>query len=284
LSIRLMSEVWLTKLPLTEKMVLLVIADHASDDGTEAWPSQVTIGKKASISVRTVQRSVNSLVAKGYIWLQKGAGGSATCREDRRPHKYTINLSVLRGDVQTTRKPRGDFEGDDGATITPDTGRLSRPMNLPKEPSIEPPVVRTLRTEEGIIKANTPFDLFWKIYPLKVGKGAAKKAWDKALQEADQDSIINGALQYAQDPNRHPSYTAHPSTWLNAGRWADDPLPAREISPEEKKAQEVESARLKFERERKANEAWFAEQEEQRAKAVPMPESIKSLLRKRIPN
>ena len=65
MSIRLMSEVWLTKLPLTEKMVLLVIADHASDDDTEAWPSQATIAKKASISVRTVQRSVNSLVEQG---------------------------------------------------------------------------------------------------------------------------------------------------------------------------------------------------------------------------
>lgn len=279
-----MSEVWLTKLPLTEKMVLLVIADHASDDGTEAWPSQVTIGKKASISVRTVQRSVNSLVAKGYIWLQKGAGGSAACREDRRPHKYTINLSVLRGDVATTRKSRGDADDVDGATFTPDTGRLSRPMNLPIEPSKETPVTRTIRTEEGIAKANTPFDLFWKVYPLKVGKSAAKKAWDKAIQEADHDTIIIGAAQYAEDPNRHPSYTAHPSTWLNAGRWADEPLPPREISPEEKKAQEVESARLKFERERKANEAWFAEQEAQKQKAVPMPESIKSLIRKRVSN
>jgi hypothetical protein len=274
--------VWLTKLPLTEKMVLLVIADHASDDGTEAWPSQVTIGNKASVSVRTVQRSVNSLVAKGYIRLQKGAGGSANCREDRRPHKYTINLAVLRGDVQTTRKRRGDDSDVDGATFTPTTGRLSRPMNLPKEPSIEPPVTRTIRTDEGIIKANTPFDLFWKVYPLKVGKAAAKKAWDKAVESEDRDLIITGALRYAQDPNRHPSYTAHPATWLNAGRWADDPLPPREISVEEKRAQEVELARLKFERERKANEAWFAEQEAQRQKAVPMPESIKDLLRKRV--
>jgi DNA-binding transcriptional regulator YhcF (GntR family) len=267
LSIRLMSEVWLTKLPLTEKMVLLVIADHASDDGTEAWPSQVTIGNKASVSVRTVQRSVNSLVAKGFIHMAKGAGGSINCREDRRPHKYTINLAVLRGDAQTTRKQRVVSDDTDGATLTPTTGRLSRPMNLPNEPSKE-----------------TPFDLFWKSYPLKVGKGAARKAWDKAIEEVDPDSIIVGALQYARDPNRHPSYTAHPSTWLNAGRWADDPLPAREISAEEKKAQEVESARLKSERERRANEAWFAEQEAQRAKAVPMPESFKSLIRKRIPN
>lgn len=265
MSIRVMSEVWLTKLPLTEKMVLLVIADHASDDGTEAWPSQATIAKKASVSIRTVQRSINSLVTKGYLWMQKGAGGSATCRDDRRPHKYTINLATLRGDVETTRKPRGDFRDDNGATFTPTTGRLSRPMNLPIEPSKE-----------------TPFDLFWSVYPIKVGKTAAKKAWSKVIESEDPDLIIKGALQYAQDPNRHPSYTAHPSTWLNAGRWADEALPTREVSIEDKRAQEVESARLKFERERKASEAWFAEQESQRQISVPMPETLKDLLRKKV--
>jgi hypothetical protein len=281
LSIRVMSEVWLTKLPLTEKMVLLVIADHASDDGTEAWPSQATIAKKASVSIRTVQRAVNTLVEKGFVYMQKGAGGSATCREDRRPHKYTINLSVLRGDATTTRKSRGDADDLDGATITPSTGRLSRPMNLPSEPSLETPVVRTIRTEEGIIKANTPFDLFWKVYPLKVGKGAAKKAWDKAIQEIDYSAIIAGALNYAQDPNRHPSYTAHASTWLNAGRWADDPLPPREVSPDEKRSLEATEARLKAERDKADSQAWFAEQEALKRKAVPMPESIKKLVRQR---
>jgi len=265
LSIRVMSEVWLTKLPLTEKMVLLVIADHASDDGTEAWPSQATIAKKASVSIRTVQRSVNTLVDKGFVIMQKGAGGSATCREDRRPHKYTINLAVLRGDAETTRKRRGDAEDLDGATFAPDTGRLSRPMNLPIEPSKE-----------------TPFDLFWKVYPLKVGKAAAKKVFDKAMScGIDEQSIIEGAQRYAKDPNRHPSYTAHPSTWLNAGRWADDPLPQREVSPDEKKALEATAARLKAERDRADSQAWLAEIETQRAKAVPMPESLKRLVRQR---
>ena len=265
MSIRVMSEVWLTKLPLTEKMVLLVIADHASDDGTEAWPSQVTIAKKASVSIRTVQRAVNTLVDKGFIFMQKGAGGSVNCREDRRPHKYTINLAVLRGDAETTRKRRGDAEDLDGATLTPSTGRLSRPMNLPFEPSKE-----------------TPFDLFWKVYPLKVGKGAAKKAWEKAVTQEDQDNIITGALQYAQDPNRHPSYTAHPATWLNAGRWADDPLPQREISPDEKKALEATAARLKAEKDKADSEAWLAEVEAQKAKAVPMPESLRRLVRQKV--
>jgi DNA-binding transcriptional MocR family regulator len=124
-------------LPTVEKMVLLVIADHASDDGTEAWPSQATIAAKASISIRTVQRAVNSLVAAGYLWMEKGAGGSVNCREDRRPHRYTINIKRLRGDTESTREERGDIEADNGATLATPTGRLSRPMNHPNKPSNE---------------------------------------------------------------------------------------------------------------------------------------------------
>lgn len=262
MSIRIMAEVWRTELPTIEKMVLLVIADHASDDGTEAWPSQATIAAKASISVRTVQRSVNSLVSKGYLWMQKGAGGSATCREDRRPHRYTILLGKLRGDIVTTRADRGDTQADSGATITPSTGRLSRPMNHPNDPPNETPM----------------FDLFWDAYPIKAGKQAARKAWEKAIKNEKPDVIISGAERYAADPNRHPSFTAHAATWLNAGRWADAPLPERIKTVEEKRADELAISRAKDERERIERERWQAELQEQQSRSVPMPDNFKQLL------
>mgnify|MGYP003334953040 FL=1 len=242
-------------------MVLLVIADHASDDGTDAWPSQATIASKASISIRTVQRTVNTLVAKGYLWLQKGAGGSATCRDDRRPHRYTIVLAKLRGDTVTTRQERGDSESNNGATLATSTGRLSRPMNHPNEPSNE-----------------TPFDLFWSAYPIKVGKQAARKAWEKAIKVEKPEVIIEGAARYATDPNRHPSFTAHASTWLNAGRWADAPLPERIKTADEKKAEELAISRAKDEKARQELLDWQREMREAEARAVPMPENLKELL------
>ena len=74
---------------------------------------------------------------------------------------------------------------------------------------------------------NNYWDEFWKIYPLKVGKGAALKAFDKAIRRATPQEIIDGAKRYADDPNRNPGYTAHASTWLNADRWADPLLPPK---------------------------------------------------------
>ena len=251
-------------MPTVEKMVLLVIADHASDDGTEAWPSQATIAAKASISIRTVQRAVNSLVAAGYLWMEKGAGGSVNCREDRRPHRYTINIKRLRGDTESTREERGDIEADNGATLATPTGRLSRPMNHPNKPSNETP----------------EFDLFWKYYPIKVGKAAAQKAWVKVVKVEAADVIIAGAIRYADDPNRHPSFTAHAATWLNAHRWNDSALPPRVLTPEERREKELSDSRAKSEKDRLETLRWQQEIEEQKALAVPVPENLREILMK----
>ena len=272
MSIRLMSEVWRTDLPTVEKMVLLIIADHASDDGTEAWPSQATIAAKASISVRTVQRAVNSLVEAKYLWMAKGQGGSVNCREDRRPHKYTINIKRLRGDNVSSRDERVDFDDSNGATLAPSTGRQSRPMNHPNKPSNETP--------EVVIQGETEFDIFWKIYPLKVGKAAAKKAWEKAIKLEAPAAICAGAFKYAEDPNRHPSFTAHAATWLNAGRWADEALPARVLTTAAIREAELKISKAKTAREREEFLQWQAEQEKQKAIATPMPDSVKDLLQK----
>ena len=221
-------------------MVLLVIADHANDDGTEAWPSQATIAKKCSISVRTVQRCVNTLVKHKYIRLEKRAGGSADCREDRRPNRYSINLTRLRGDNMTGRQD----DANEVTTATP-TGRHSRPMNHPNKPSIEPSL----------------FDEFWKIYPRKVAKGGAQKAWLNAVKIAKPEDIIAGAKIYAKDKTRDPKFTAHPATWLNGQRWLDEP----QVEDKRQATPVVESY----------NPAIHGPNKD----AVPMPEAIKEFLK-----
>lgn len=71
------------------------------------------------------------------------------------------------------------------------------------------------------------FDQFWAAYPRREGKGAARKAWERAIRKADVPTIMAGVERYAADPNREQAYTAHPSTWLNQERWDDAPLPSK---------------------------------------------------------
>jgi hypothetical protein len=69
------------------------------------------------------------------------------------------------------------------------------------------------------------FDEFWTIYPRRVGKGAARAAWAKAVRKIDPAEIIKAAAGYRDWPGRKPDFTAHPTTWLNQERWTDE-LPA----------------------------------------------------------
>tara|TARA_R110000803_G_scaffold50951_1_gene105579 strand:+ start:992 stop:1483 length:492 start_codon:yes stop_codon:yes gene_type:complete len=78
------------------------------------------------------------------------------------------------------------------------------------------------------------FEDFWKAYPRKVAKGKARKAWDKATKNVAPQTIIEAGEQYAKSvAGSEAKYIAHPTTWLNAERWEDDPEPAseREILP-----------------------------------------------------
>jgi hypothetical protein len=75
------------------------------------------------------------------------------------------------------------------------------------------------------------FDAFWKVYPRKTDKGAARKAWAKAVKVAgDPDRIVQGAYRYSRDPNRVDEYTKTPPRWLNAECWDDEPLPSRKAN------------------------------------------------------
>lgn len=71
--------------------------------------------------------------------------------------------------------------------------------------------------------SSAQFDEFWAIYPLRVGKRAARVAFERALKRASFDVVMAGVKCYVADPRRNPEYTAHPTTWLNQDRWEDDP-------------------------------------------------------------
>jgi uncharacterized protein YdaU (DUF1376 family) len=68
------------------------------------------------------------------------------------------------------------------------------------------------------------FEEWWISYPRKVAKGAARKAFTKAIKKATLQELISGATRYAQErSDEDPQYTRHPATWLNGEGWKDQP-------------------------------------------------------------
>jgi hypothetical protein len=86
------------------------------------------------------------------------------------------------------------------------------------------------RRTRGTSKPDDPdFARFWDAYPRKEAKGAARRAWAKAIKTADADAVIAGAARYRHDPRREERFTAHAATWLNSERWLDQTPTTRAV-------------------------------------------------------
>ena len=87
------------------------------------------------------------------------------------------------------------------------------------EPTNEAPALQERRFAE-----------FWKAYPNKVGKASCLKAWLKLKPTAELFDHIMDALakQKASDKWQREAgrYIPNPLTWINQGRWDDEPVEA----------------------------------------------------------
>ena len=81
------------------------------------------------------------------------------------------------------------------------------------------------KTVETSLRKNldTSFERFWQAYPKKVGKTAAKKAFQKV--DVPLETLLSAierqkcGSQWSRDGGR---YIPNPTTWLNQGRWEDE--------------------------------------------------------------
>lgn len=70
------------------------------------------------------------------------------------------------------------------------------------------------------------FEEFWRVYPRKVGKKKAELAWKKAMDRPAIAHIvrrIEESKRSEQWLKEQGQFIPHPSTWINEGRWDDEP-------------------------------------------------------------
>ncbi len=87
------------------------------------------------------------------------------------------------------------------------------------------------------------FEDFWNASPRKIAKASAQKAYAKALRLTDASTLLNAIRSYAEArQGQDQQYTAHPATWLNAGRWMDTPETHTKGTPNGKGDQRLAAA------------------------------------------
>lgn len=183
------------------RLIHLAIADNANDAG-ECWPHLPTIIRKANVSQASAYEALKRMQADGHLKYE----GSFICRPGREHPLILVAFQNLESPVPNleTAFQNLETEGRDTSLI---------------EPSVEPSVNRS----SGVTPVTTEFEYFWTVYPKRVGKGAARLAFSKAIVKTDVETIQKAAERYRDSrAGKDRQYTLNPATWLNQERWDDE--------------------------------------------------------------
>jgi biotin operon repressor len=187
---------WLrdARISLGAKGLLAQLLSHAP-----GWRiSQESLGRDNGIGRDAIRTLINELLDAGYL----------SRSEDRERNEK----GYLGGYTYTTQDPTQDNPTQDNPL---------HKNNIIKN--------KILKNNERIYSdSENEFESFWSHYPKKVDKGAAIRAFRKALKTSPAPEVIEGAKRYAEDPNLpEKQFIKNPATWLNAEAWNNGPLPAR---------------------------------------------------------
>lgn len=214
------------------------IADSANDQHENRfWMRQRKLARKARVSRASVQRALDLLVADGFLERL----GIATGTDDLVEYRFLQPEVAVHYDPSA---PGGVPRGEAGGSRGDADAASPRGRGVPQGEAVEEPKGGTqdgaqhtagggalFGDDEAPPIPPPGFDDFWSAYPRKVGKAAAERAWTKATKRADPAAIVAGAERYAVEraaverrkgKPHAVQFTAHPSTWLNDGRWDDE--------------------------------------------------------------
>jgi hypothetical protein len=224
------------------------LLDDYSGTDERVFPRRSVIAGSLGCSVDSVDRAITRLEDAGWLQvvprIREDGGqttnlyvltngpqeGAAPMRPPRRTRAATPAAPVrpqegepLEG--ETPVGPQGGGRANGVATAAPvgDTGNMSQPT-------------ATSSRRREVPDSDPKWATFWEWYPRKVGKGAARRAWVRALGKAGSaDVLIDGAKReqaalVARRRNPRPEdrgrdlleFVPHPATWLNQERWSDE--------------------------------------------------------------
>lgn len=165
------------------------------------------------LTERTIRRMLADLQEYGYIRIEDGNGG----RLRRRIYAGVNPLSpAVPNPDKNVREPGQKCPGNPDKNVRRNNKYINQENNPPKAP----------QGAGADIWDKAAWDRFWAIYPRKVDKAKAIRAWNKLKADRKLMQIMSAALkaQRASEEWRRDNGRAipYPSTWLNNRRWEDE--------------------------------------------------------------
>jgi len=191
------------------KIVLYWLADHHNGETGKCFPSINRLAELSEMSRRAVEGHLETLETLGLIkrinQFRETGGKSA--------NSYILELTGTYENISDAQNLRMVCE----KSAHGDTQNL-RMNNLG---------INNLGKETNNSSSNDEvdyyFDQLWSLYPRKVGKGRARKAFKAASKKADFYDLLPKLMDYVQTlEGKDKQFIPHLATWLNGERWEDE--------------------------------------------------------------
>lgn len=200
MSIEIMNAVWRhSQSKGRARLVLLSIADHQGELG--AWPSVETLAKMVNSSPRSVQRDIQELIELGELQVEFR---SAPTYGPYKANRYWVQLPGVTNQVSEVTKTASEVT-DLESEVTESASEVTAVGVLTLN--------RTLN--KTLNKHDENFDKFWELYPKKLAKNDALKAWNKATKKKTADELLRLTKLYAESKLPDYQYIPYPASWLN---------------------------------------------------------------------
>lgn len=190
------------KLPATKKIVLLMLANRVNSDTGKCIPKIKTLAEDCGLSESATKSALKELAEIGLLKVHP-----RFYEGQQLPNQYElcpagVGLQKTHPSLQKTPV---------GQQVATESGKES--VNEPKD--------KHTKADYSAL-----FDVFWKAYPSKVGKDAARKAFAKRKFDEKTFAQVLQALELHKVSERwtkdNGQYIPNPATWLNQGRWEDE--------------------------------------------------------------
>ena len=196
------------------KIVLYWLADHHNGETLKCYPSIKRLAKVCEMSEQSVRNQLKELERLGLIQFTP-----YFCDDGRQTSNNYYLMLKDDGTVGGLEKFKGLSKNLRGEGTKSVGGRV---QNL--DPNLR---INNLGKETNISSSNDEgdyyFDQLWSLYPRKIGKGQARKAFKAASKKIDFYDLLPKLMDYVNTlEGKDKQFMPHLATWLNGERWTDE--------------------------------------------------------------
>lgn len=195
----------------------LMLNGEPVEDHVLARMAGVSVDEVSALMAELRQAGVLGVTSRGVVFSRRMTKDHARARKGK---KAAIKRwSQVPDGVEQSGAPNGS---PNGIPITQKPEARSQ-----KQDSSSPPLDDPLKAD---------FEEWYRLYPHKVGRGQALKAYRSARKKIGQAELLEAVKKFSAAVLRagtEKRFVPHPSTWLTGERWADEdaPQPAQIAPP-----------------------------------------------------